>query len=46
MRGPRAHRVGATMAEVVRDEWGLDHAFRRIPVYAQTGEERRPNVTG
>ena len=39
-----AHRAGTTMAEVVRDAWGLGHAFRRIPVYAQTGEERRSNV--
>ena len=39
-----AHAAGTTMAEVVRDEWGLSHAFRPIPIYAQTGEERRANV--
>ena len=36
--------AGTTMAEVVATEWGLTHAFRPIPVYAQTGEERRANV--
>ena len=39
-----AHAAGTTMAEVVRREWGLRHAFRPIPIYAQTGEERRANV--
>ena len=32
------------MAEHVRAEWGLDHAFKRLPIYAQTGEERHANV--
>ena len=39
-----AHRAGTTMAEVIKAEWGLDHAFRRVPVYAQTGEARHDNV--
>jgi methylaspartate ammonia-lyase len=39
-----AHRAGTTMAEVIRAEWGLDHAFRWLPVYAQTGESRHDNV--
>jgi methylaspartate ammonia-lyase len=39
-----AHRAGTTMAEVIADEWGLSRAFARVPVYAQTGEERRLNV--
>ena len=39
-----AHRARTTMAEVIRAEWGLDHAFRRVPVYAQTGEARYDNV--
>ena len=32
------------MAEYVRAEWGLAHPLRRLPVFAQTGEERRANV--
>ena len=32
------------MAEHVRAEWGLDHALQRLPIYAQTGEERHANV--
>jgi methylaspartate ammonia-lyase len=39
-----AHRAGTTMAEVIRAEWGLGHALRRLPVYAQTGESRHDNV--
>ncbi len=39
-----AHRAGQTMAEVVREEWGLAHPLRRVSVFAQTGEERRSNV--
>src|SRR5215213_8672879 len=39
-----AHAARTTMAAVVRDEWGLDGPSRRIPVFAQTGEERRANV--
>ncbi|QEC46155.1 methylaspartate ammonia-lyase [Baekduia soli] len=39
-----AHGAGVTMAEHVRAEWGLDGPLRRIPVYAQSGEERRVNV--
>ena len=32
------------MADAVRDEWGLDGPLRRVPVFAQTGEERRAGV--
>ena len=39
-----AHRTGVTMAEAVRDEWGLDGPLRRVPVFAQTGEDRRAGV--
>jgi methylaspartate ammonia-lyase len=39
-----AHAAGVTMAELVHAEWGLDDPFRRVPVFAQTGEERHNNV--
>ncbi len=39
-----AHRAGRTMADVIGDEWGLDGPLGRVPVFAQTGEERRDNV--
>ena len=39
-----AHAARTTMAEVVRDEWGLDGPLRRVPVFAQTGEDRRAGV--
>jgi methylaspartate ammonia-lyase len=39
-----AHRAGTTMAEVVAAEWGLPAPSARVPIYAQTGEERYANV--
>jgi methylaspartate ammonia-lyase len=39
-----AHRAGCTMAELVAAEWGLEPPSRRLPIYAQTGEERHDNV--
>jgi methylaspartate ammonia-lyase len=39
-----AHRARRTMADVIGDEWGLDGPLRRIPVFAQTGEERHGNI--
>jgi methylaspartate ammonia-lyase len=39
-----AHRAGTTMAGVIRAEWGLAGPLRRVPVFAQTGEQRRTNV--
>ena len=39
-----AHRAGCTMADVVQAEWGLAGPLERIPVFAQTGEERYANV--
>jgi methylaspartate ammonia-lyase len=39
-----AHRAGTTMAELVAAEWGLDAPSRRVPIYAQTGEDRHNNV--
>ncbi len=39
-----AHANGVTMAELIHVEWGLEGAFSRLPVYAQTGEDRRNNV--
>jgi methylaspartate ammonia-lyase len=39
-----AHHAGLTMAEYIRAEWALAHPLRRLPVYAQTGEDRRANV--
>jgi methylaspartate ammonia-lyase len=39
-----AHRAGCTMADVVQDEWALDGPLARVPVFAQTGEERAANV--
>jgi methylaspartate ammonia-lyase len=39
-----AQAAGVTMAEVVQAEWGLDGPLPRVPVFAQTGEDRRNNV--
>jgi methylaspartate ammonia-lyase len=39
-----ARRAGSTMAEVIAAEWDLDDRLHAIPVFAQTGEERRANV--
>jgi methylaspartate ammonia-lyase len=39
-----AHAAGTTMAEVIASEWDLPRALTRVPVYAQTGEERYLNV--
>jgi methylaspartate ammonia-lyase len=39
-----AHRAGLTIAEYIRAEWGLAHPLTRLPVFAQTGEDRRANV--
>jgi methylaspartate ammonia-lyase len=39
-----AHRAGHTMADVIREEWALDGPLRRVPVFAQTGEDRRGSV--
>ena len=39
-----AHLAGTTMAEVVAAEWGLPAPSARVPIYAQTGEERYANV--
>jgi methylaspartate ammonia-lyase len=38
----RANRC--TMAELVRREWGLEHALKPVPVFAQTGEDRHAGV--
>jgi methylaspartate ammonia-lyase len=39
-----AHASGRTMAQTIRAEWDLDGPMRRIPIYAQCGEDRRGNV--
>jgi methylaspartate ammonia-lyase len=39
-----AHHARLTMAELIRAEWGLDGPLRRLPVFAQTGEDRRAGV--
>jgi methylaspartate ammonia-lyase len=39
-----ARRAGRTMADVVAAEWELPPRLRRVPVFAQTGEERHSNV--
>jgi methylaspartate ammonia-lyase len=39
-----AHRAGRTMADVIHAEWGLSGPLQRVPVFAQTGEERHSNV--
>jgi methylaspartate ammonia-lyase len=39
-----AHATGRTMARTIQAEWGLDVELRRIPMYAQCGEQRHQNV--
>ena len=39
-----AHAADCTMAELVQAEWGLDGPLERVPVYAQTGEDRAAGV--
>jgi methylaspartate ammonia-lyase len=39
-----AHATGRTMARTIQEEWGIEHELRRVPIYAQCGEERRTNV--
>jgi methylaspartate ammonia-lyase len=39
-----AHATGRSMAGTIRAEWGLEVELRRVPVYAQCGEERYLNV--
>ena len=39
-----AHRARLTMAELIQAEWGLEDPLRRLPVFAQTGEDRRAGV--
>ncbi|MHB1833675.1 MAG: methylaspartate ammonia-lyase [Solirubrobacteraceae bacterium] len=39
-----AHAAGATMTRVIQNEWELDVELRRVPIYAQCGEQRRLNV--
>jgi methylaspartate ammonia-lyase len=39
-----AHATGRSMARTIQAEWGLDLELRRVPVYAQCGEQRYLNV--
>jgi methylaspartate ammonia-lyase len=39
-----AHAKGRSMARTIQEEWGIERELRRVPVYAQCGEERRTNV--
>ncbi len=39
-----AHGARRTMADVVRDEWEVEGPLGRVPIFAQTGEDRRGNV--
>jgi methylaspartate ammonia-lyase len=39
-----AHATGRSMARTIQAEWGLDLELRRVPVYAQCGEQRHLNV--
>jgi methylaspartate ammonia-lyase len=39
-----AHAAGTTMAELIKAEWSLTGPLARVPVFAQSGEERRTNV--
>ncbi len=39
-----AHATGRSMARTIQAEWGLDLELRRIPIYAQCGEQRQVNV--
>ncbi len=44
MLAAAAHANGVSMARAIQAEWNLDGGLRQVPVYAQTGEERRLNV--
>jgi methylaspartate ammonia-lyase len=44
MLAAAAHASGRSMARTIQAEWGLEHELRRVPVYAQCGEDRRVNV--
>jgi methylaspartate ammonia-lyase len=40
-----AHAAGhQLMARVIQDEWSLSGPLQRVPVYAQTGDDRRANA--
>jgi methylaspartate ammonia-lyase len=39
-----AHTRGVTMAEVVRDEYATGIPIRPVPLFVQSGDERRDNV--
>jgi methylaspartate ammonia-lyase len=39
-----AHASGRSMARTIQAEWDLDLELRRVPVYAQCGEQRHLNV--
>lgn len=39
-----AHHRRVTMAEVVRDEWGTDVDLAPVPMFAQSGDDRRAAV--
>ncbi len=39
-----AHAGGRSMARTIQAEWGLDLELRRVPMYAQCGEQRHLNV--
>ena len=44
MLAAAAHASGRSMARTIQAEWGLQIELRRVPVYAQCGEDRRNNV--
>jgi len=39
-----AHAAGMSPARTIRAEWGFTEPMRRIPIYAQSGEQRHLNV--
>jgi methylaspartate ammonia-lyase len=39
-----AHAAGMSMARTIQAEWDFTEAMRRIPIYAQSGEQRHQNV--
>ena len=39
-----AHAAGTTMAELIQMEWRLSGSLAAVPVFAQSGEDRRTNV--
>ena len=39
-----AHVGGRSMAATIQAEWGLETPLRRVPIYAQCGEQRYENV--